>query len=447
MANPAVHPDLIIDPLPDGRAILLHPTEPRWALANSTGLTVVGLMDGSLEVAEIARRVAHRFRAPEAAVAADVVAFVDQLRRCNLLASDPLPVPKRQPKPRRRSLTLYLTEQCNLRCRHCAIVEGRMPETKLSDADARRMIREHLAAYPELGTVSFLGGEPFLHHGFLDLLEWTCSVAPAVSLSTNGLLLDEAAAVRLAGLPVEVQISLDGASEAVHEAVRGRGTWGKVWAAIDRLVAAGMAERLTLACSLTRGVLGEVDRLIARCDAMGIGKLRLLQLNRMKAAETNWAEIAPDSDEWLRVTEYLIFDAKKRSGARTRLGIGFPGFVPDVEPGDAHWCPLGETAIVDSQGAVYTCPSLTTAEVTIGNALEEDLGAIEDGRRAHEARARMLERRFAVKECRVCAWRNFCQGGCTAFMAHRSGSALINDEFCDFRRRLYRRWALEKAGG
>ncbi|MCC5875045.1 MAG: hypothetical protein JJU11_02385, partial [Candidatus Sumerlaeia bacterium] len=55
-------------------------------------------------------------------------------------------------------------------------------------------------------------------------------------------------------------------------------------------------------------------------------------------------------------------------------------------------------------------------------------------------------RRERVAECRQCSWRNFCQGGCLAFMGHLSGSFDKNDEFCELRRNMYRRHALEKAG-
>jgi sulfatase maturation enzyme AslB (radical SAM superfamily) len=57
----------------------------------------------------------------------------------------------------------------------------------------------------------------------------------------------------------------------------------------------------------------------------------------------------------------------------------------------------------------------------------------------------MLRRRYTIEECTVCPWRNFCQGGCEAFTSLRTGSLWVNDEFCDFRRELYRETALRQA--
>ncbi|MBI1291018.1 radical SAM protein [bacterium] len=442
--RPLVPPDLIVDPLGDGEWVLLHPTEPRWAVSNETGLVVVLLADGSRSVEQIAGEVAEAYGIGGAEVLPDIVAFLMEVRASGLLASEPAPVLPAAPRVRTRSLTVYITEQCNLRCSHCAIVEGQMPPSKLGVADIQRLIDEHCRTFPDNATVSFLGGEPLMHPQCLDLLEHAVAKSRGTSIATNGLLVTEEIARRLAALPTEVQVSLDGASVAVHEAIRGRGTWARTWAGIERLMAAGVGRRLSIAATLTRGILGEVDTLVARCAELGVGTVRFLQLNKSLAARTNWDAIAPDDEELMAVTEHLIFDVAPRRPGGMKVVATFPGFVPDVKPGEGHWCPLGETAIVDSQGAVYTCPSLETPDVTIGNVLDEDVGRIEVGAAAAAARASMLNRRFAVEECRRCAWRNFCQGGCTAYMAHRSGSSLINDQFCDFRRRLYRRWVRQR---
>jgi len=444
-ACPKTHADLIVDPLGDGRYALLHPGEPRWAVANATGLEIARACDGTRSVAQIADELSRVYGIPASQLEADVDLFVGQLAACGLLSSHPLPPAPPPPRRRSRSLTIYITEQCNLRCSHCAIVEGSMPSTKLTASDVERMIDEHMRAFPEEGTVSFLGGEPFMHPDCLRLLEYAARKSRGTSIATNGLLITEEIAGRLAALTTEVQVSLDGATPEVHEAIRGKGTWSRAWRGLELMAAAGVGRRLSVAATLTRGIMGQVDALVERCAALGIGKLRFLQLNKTLAARTNWDDIAPDNGELLEVTEHLLFDIAPRSWNGMRVVASFPGFVPEAKPGAGHWCPLGETAIVDSQGVVYTCPSLETSAVTIGNVLEEPLDRIQMGDRAAAARAAMLERRFAVAECRACAWRNFCQGGCTAFMAHRSGSSLINDEFCDFRRHLYRRWVKTKA--
>lgn len=77
----------------------------------------------------------------------------------------------------------------------------------------------------ELGCrkLHFSGGEVFLRRDFLDLAEAAIARGLKVNVTTNGTLLDRAAARRLAAIGVNrVSISLDGPSARVHDAVRGQ---------------------------------------------------------------------------------------------------------------------------------------------------------------------------------------------------------------------------------
>jgi radical SAM protein with 4Fe4S-binding SPASM domain len=411
------------------------------------GLEMVQLLDGSRTAADVARHVAEHYGADEELVERDARAFLLQLYECNLLENLPRPrVEKPAPKPKPPSLTIYVTEQCNLRCKHCAIVEGKMPDPLITEEDIRRLVDEHTTNYSN-PTVNFLGGEPFMHPAIMDLLAYARERSDQVNVSTNGFYVNEEKARRLVELGILVQVSLDGADPEVHDFIRGRNAFEKALRAIDMICDAGGGPRLTIASSLTRCMLQQVKELIARCDRRGIGKIRFLPLNKTKAAETNWEHIGPDHDEMRRVIRYLIFDAARRPDAVTEVAGSFPGFVPNADPGKGHWCPLGKTFIVDSQGEVYNCPSMTISEVNIGNARTNTLKELGNGFKNQAGREQMVHRRYAVEECERCAWRNFCQGGCTAFMAHQSGSLFINDEYCEFRRDLYREYVLRSALG
>lgn len=428
-----------------GWCILLHPTEARWALANEESLFFLDFFDGARTVREIVRALMETWPdVPPEVLAEDLEAFLEELRRTNLLASHPIPTPA-APPPATPSMTVYLTEECNLRCKHCAIVDGKMPDPKLTDERIRQLIDEHTARHDN-PTVSFLGGEPLLRDSCLELLHYARQRTSKVMIGTNGLLVDDALAARLAELDIGVQVSLDGATAETHDSLRGRGQFDKTWAALGRLVAAGMKERLSVAMVLTRCGLGEVQEMVARCDELGIGTVRFLPLNKTGAAVRYWPLIAPDPEELRCITRWLIFEAPARDGACTDVKGSFPGYVPDQPPTSDHWCPIGKALIVDSQGLVMTCPAMTVPEVQLGNVLEKSLGELADGPQAARVRADMMQRRDRVEECRVCEWRNFCRGGCTASLYHGSGSLLANDGNCGFRRDLYRENVLRKGG-
>ena len=447
-ACPRVYTDLIVDRTGNGEVILLHPVEARWALCNEAGLEIVGSLDGGRTLGQLAESMASDFESISSEdILEDLSAFVAELYRANLIENYPLPAPeaekKTAPLP---SLTIYTTEECNLRCRHCAIVEGRMPKPELQSQDIRRLIVEHSQAYPG-ATISFLGGEPLLHEEAIELLEFSAQHSPKAQVSTNGLLVDQAMARRLADSGAQVQVSLDGPDPAIHDFIRGKGTFDKAWRAIENLCEAGAAERLTVSSVLTKSLISDVKRLIDRIDSIGpIQVLRFLNLNRMRAADTHWDQIAPDPEEMKRVYKWLLFDLREmpREGL-TPVKAGFPGFVPDADPAGSAWCPLGATAIVDSQGHVYNCPVFNTPEYHIGNVKSLSVQEMLEGERNRKLRKKILERRYAIEECRSCSWRNFCQGGCAAYSSLRSGDLYVNDEFCEFRRDLYREYVLRKA--
>lgn len=439
----------ILDHVPDmeDHGVLLHPTLPTWAVANKTGLLIASCLDGTRSVEEVAQQVADEFHIDvDGALLEDVSMYISQLERAGLLeSSDHQSIIRGDDQPTAPpSLTVYLTEDCNLRCKHCAIVEGKMTQTKLDAGAVKTIIDDHLANHPGSG-VTFLGGEPLMHPDCMELLEYAAAKTPRVCVCTNGLLVTDEIARRLAGMKVEVQISLDGADTEGNDAIRGKGTFRKAWTALEQLVAFGMAKRLTVATTLTRSVVNNVRDLVGRLDELGVGAVRFLPLNKRLAARTNWDSIHPTADEVAKAVWWVTFEAEDRPGAVTKVKGGFPGYTPKPDPKN-HWCPLGKTFIVDSQGDAYVCPSLKTKDVYAGNALDSGLQNLENGADALKARDWMLGRRDRVEECRKCSWRNFCQGGCLAFMAHLSGSFDRNDEFCELRRNMYRRNALEKAG-
>jgi mycofactocin biosynthetic radical S-adenosylmethionine protein MftC len=98
-----------------------------------------------------------------------------------------------------------------------------------------------------------------------------------VKFSTNGVKIDEQAAERLAASDyVDVQISLDGATAEVNDAVRGAGSYATARRAMDHLQAAGF-EGFKLSVVVTRHNIGQLDELKALADSYG-AQLRLTRL-------------------------------------------------------------------------------------------------------------------------------------------------------------------------
>ena len=107
-----------------------------------------------------------------------------------------------------------LSEICNLHCNMCR----RPPDPQFLETDA--VIRAmHDAARIGLTTVSFCGGEPFVHKDFLDICEVCFDLGLKVQLVTNGMRCTPSAMKRLR--PVDcITFSHDGLLEN-HNRIRG----------------------------------------------------------------------------------------------------------------------------------------------------------------------------------------------------------------------------------
>lgn len=442
MNQPAYH--LFFDSI-DQWVILTHSHFSRSLITTTTGARIAELIWSGQSEAEIASTLEQEYALPKQNDLLEDIQFVAaELGRTGLLPNSPPPViPQKSANP--ESLTIYVTGQCNLRCKHCAIVEGIMPKDRLTADSILKIISEYTRQVPA-GSVAFLGGEPFMHPEILTLLSHANACAPKVTVSTNGTFVTESVARQVAQLHnVAIQVSLDGADEAVHNALRGRNSYAATWKAIE-LFASVMPDRLTIATTLTKASLNQIQQLIAQCDERKIHSLRFINLNKLKSAEAHWDEIAPEPETLKQTLRYLIFQAPKRQNAFTTVAASIPGFVPNRNETQDHWCPLGSMMVINAQGEAYNCPILENPETAVRNVVDEPISDYTSIAQNPAARDWMKSRQNEVAECRSCSWRSYCGGGCTAFMALRSGDMRKNDEFCAFRRNLYREYVLQKHG-
>ncbi len=111
---------------------------------------------------------------------------------------------------RRPVVVWNCTDRCNLDCRHCyASASDRCGEEMLGRDEEVAMLKD-LAGYG-VPVVLFSGGEPLLHPRIFDHIERATQLGMRAVLSTNGTLIDEKIAVKLARAGVcYVGVSIDG---------------------------------------------------------------------------------------------------------------------------------------------------------------------------------------------------------------------------------------------
>lgn len=116
-----------------------------------------------------------------------------------------------------------MTSECNLRCKHCFISNY---EATPSYDDIESLINE-LDGKGVVG-ISITGGEPLLRDDLIKIVRQITSKEIKLSIATNGVLINESNAKELVENGVGVfQVSLDGATNKVHDYIRGNGTFSK----------------------------------------------------------------------------------------------------------------------------------------------------------------------------------------------------------------------------
>ncbi|MCF3172863.1 radical SAM protein [Streptomyces sioyaensis] len=127
-----------------------------------------------------------------------------------------------------------LTYACPLRCVHCLSESGRRPASMLRREDALKVAHVIINAGPK--RVSIGGGEPLLAPWWEEATRLLTAAGIPTTIFTSGWLMSEAIAHRLSDSVTGVAVSVDGASDEVHDLIRGRpGSFQKSMTSLDRL--------------------------------------------------------------------------------------------------------------------------------------------------------------------------------------------------------------------
>ncbi len=413
------------------RHVLIHPEAPRWSVVNPVGYQVVRLCDGRHTITDIAVAIAQRYGQAPANVRADVLAYLDQLRQAGLLNDDG---PRREPPvPTLTHLHLHLTQECNLNCAHCAVMDGRWGSGTLSAERIAALIDEFAAAGGR--SIALTGGEPLLHPDALAIIEHAARRLHTI-LATNGTLVTRRIAGVVADLGITLQISLDGATAEVHDRIRGAGAFQQTWQGIERLQRAGAGKRLNLCMTVMRPNLHQVPALIDLAEARGVPGVRFYPLQRLGRAAAAWSDLCLDAEAQTRLYRDLFLKVPSQR-RRVQVSADLPGLQLHA-PAAGQWCALGRTLAVDANGDMYPCSLLMQPGFRLGNTERTRLREAAESPKLRALCRACATRKTVIEACRTCTWRNFCQAGCAGSVLAKKGTLWATDGLCEVRRQLYR---------
>ncbi len=302
-------------------------------------------------------------------------------------------------------LTWELTYACNLACVHCLSSSGRRDPRELSTGQCRELIDE--LERMQVFYVNIGGGEPTVRPDFWDLVGYATAHHVGVKFSTNGVKITPAVARRLAGSDyVDVQISLDGATAEVNDAVRGAGSYATALRAMRNLADAGF-RGFKISVVVTRHNVSQLGEFKAIADGHG-AQLRLTRLRPSGRGADVWHDLHPTADQQRQLYEWLVARGEQvlTGDSFFHLG-GYGAALPGL-----GMCGAGRVVcLIDPVGDVYACPFTIHEEFLAGNVREP--GGFAGVWRDSELFAG-LRRPQSGGACESCSAFGSCRGGCMA---------------------------------
>ncbi|MEW6110896.1 MAG: radical SAM protein [Thermodesulfobacteriota bacterium] len=166
-----------------------------------------------------------------------------------------------------RQCSIRITDLCNLRCHTCGqwgdsgfLRSCSIAELRKDEVPAERYIEllRDLKAHGHTPSVYLWGGEPMLYKGSVEIIEEAASMGMPPSIATNATGLAQHAERLVAAPMFVVQISVDGADAATHNACRPGANpavdnFATINQAIEKIreIRADRGQRLPLIASLT----------------------------------------------------------------------------------------------------------------------------------------------------------------------------------------------------
>lgn len=332
----------------------------------------------------------------------------------------------------------YLTEGCNLACRHCWIApkfqNGNHTYPSL-DVDLFRSILDQ--AIPlGLSNVKLTGGEPLLHPKIHELLKIIKDYGIRLIVETNGVLCTP----ELAQLMFEcknpfVSVSLDGVDPDTHEWVRGvKGCFEAALEGIRNLVSVGFKPQIIM--TVMRHNKAQMEAVVRLAEAIGAGsvKFNIVQPTARGERMHETGE-ALDIDELIKIGRWvetelakstnLILDYGHPAAFRPLSSIfgqnssgfgvcGIKGIIGVLADGSYALCGIGESV----------------PELVFGHASRDKLEDVWNNNPIlEEIREGLPDKLEGI--CSECIMKSRCLGSCIAQNYYRSKRIWAPYWFCE----------------
>lgn len=342
---------------------------------------------------------------------------VDHVKKEGLLTDPRIPY---QDLPREYTLTLNITQQCNLRCRYC-YVENPGSQSFMSEKTARKAV-DFMLTFDDMDRfgISFYGGEPLLNFPLVkSTMEYASHEAekrgfPEVKyhVTSNGTLMTDDMIAFFTEYNIDVMLSMDGPA-SVHDAMRvtpdGRGTHAKVSEVLQKLINARGKHKVSVSGVITSG--GRLKDVYAYFAQFPLRDVKLSYVRYLNEKEEKKFALS-DAQKELYMEDMRELAQECLNQVMKGVRPSYYNFENKVlqlwkHTKKGYFCPAGLRRFgISPGGEVYPCgPAADLGEFKLGT-LEDGIDQkAMDRWIAHTS----FDRR---EECTPCWARHLCIGEC-----------------------------------
>ena len=180
---------------------------------------------------------------------------------------------------RKAMVMLAVTYRCTCNCKHCGVQGARnRAKDEMDTAELLALVDQLARMRTRIGTLYLFGGEPLVRRDLLEVIDRAKQHGLRVFIDTNGALLDEAMADKLAAAGVDrLRVSIDSAIAEHHDENRGfPGLFERGIKGARLMRARGVWTELSTFCTPEKIESGEVADIKRVARANGLNGVRIL---------------------------------------------------------------------------------------------------------------------------------------------------------------------------
>ncbi len=319
-------------------------------------------------------------------------------------------------RPRRYALAIELTAFCNQKCGYC-YNDWRADPSEIGSLPREELLGlvDRALTEVDFDHLTLTGGEPFARPEIFEVLEVAQRHGKRALIISNGGIVTEAHAERLAPLrPLFVQITLNGPDAALHEEHVGKGHFEPTLRGIRTLADKGV----TVAGSIvvTRKNARKVGEILSLFRSLGVKDVALSRYSPAGYAAEQVAELLPSRSDLLEgLRQAEPFGAE---GMSLQVTMPVPPCVIDTADFPHirfSSCPIGtemQEFALGPRGELRQC---TLHATSIGDARASSFAELVTSEVVTQYRDTTPE------FCKPCPFKQQCLGGCGAAAVAVSG--------------------------